>query len=521
MVGTIYTVRNARYEHEPCPIGYVDLLLCSDSDSTEWSGRVPSAFICDISTKIREVLPARHWKDQPAGSREAEEAEEGKRRRLEEGAGGHGPIHVVTLSAEQHSSNTMDRCKSFIYNSWYPEAADVDAVDLKDLSRAADELGITELHHACVRLLSERPAADLTAAAADAIHEHYSATPAPYGLQDMYATICTICVDALITHLGLGDAVAFMDDDARKAQWLELCPATVLALLRDDRFATDSEDSVLAAVAAWVDANSPADEMARALLTRVRMLQLSAHFLLGILTNLSCIKQLKLVSWRKVAVLATYAKTPKHLRLSGTLPASWVCEDVRPASAHSGAGSISVNISSTKLQAKLKMLESRAQQLPSRHSDVAEIPLWEAGPRFVRGLGVQLGLKLRLQRSGVHELHAVLQAHLPAAWAASQGGEPLWHLGATFCVRTGDEDIVLAQDIAGGMLAAGHWSRPFCKLLYTFPVGQSIASLDTWRSVPRLLGEDDTLRLSVQLEGSATAAPLLQAPPQHAGAGAG
>jgi hypothetical protein len=56
-----------------------------------------------------------------------------------------------------------------------------------------------------------------------------------------------------------------MRSEARVAQWCGLPYEALLELLASDTLATDSEDSVLAALSKWADHNQPSKEQAREL----------------------------------------------------------------------------------------------------------------------------------------------------------------------------------------------------------------------------------------------------------------
>ena len=89
-----------------------------------------------------------------------------------------------------------------------------------------------------------------------------------------------LCTRALLHHLG--DMLLVMRDEDLYACFLDLPLPAMLALLDSSDLATDSEDSVVAAVGCWVDHNEPTDGETKQLVDRLRLLQLSETYLLTV-----------------------------------------------------------------------------------------------------------------------------------------------------------------------------------------------------------------------------------------------
>ena len=86
-----------------------------------------------------------------------------------------------------------------------------------------------------------------------------------------------VCTRVLLHHLG--DVVFVMRGEELCRYFMELPLPGMLALLDSDDLATDSEDSVVAAVGCWVDYDKLSDEECKQVAQRLRLLQLTEVYL--------------------------------------------------------------------------------------------------------------------------------------------------------------------------------------------------------------------------------------------------
>ena len=82
-----------------------------------------------------------------------------------------------------------------------------------------------------------------------------------------------------------------MRGEELRTRFLALPLPAVLALLDSSDLATDSENSVVAAVGCWVDHNEPTDGESKQLADRLRLVQLSEAYLLTVVPTMPWLAQ--------------------------------------------------------------------------------------------------------------------------------------------------------------------------------------------------------------------------------------
>jgi hypothetical protein len=171
---------------------------------------------------------------------------------------------------EEGEVEAVEACLRFMYTGELPATPSVK--QLLAVQRMADYVGIMECCSACLAALCALQPEALSVD--DAVSLGYSdGVPEHLRTQQLKA----LCRSALLHHLG--DVVAVMrDEEGLRGHMLKLPHGALLDLLRSEALATDSEDSVVAAVSAWADANEASVAQLRQLAAELRLLQLSAAY---------------------------------------------------------------------------------------------------------------------------------------------------------------------------------------------------------------------------------------------------
>lgn len=177
----------------------------------------------------------------------------------------------VSITAEDEVDvSTAEVCLRFMYTGSLPSTAQ--PAQLLAIYRMADYLGIMECCAACMSALCLVQPQELSVA--DAALIGYSDN-VPEDMRSVQ--LKRLCLHAILHHLG--DVVEVMRSEELTHYWCELPVPALLDLLRSDMLATDSEDSVVAAVSVWADhqASIPVHQQQQ-LVAELRLLQLSSTF---------------------------------------------------------------------------------------------------------------------------------------------------------------------------------------------------------------------------------------------------
>ena len=261
-----------------------------------------------------------------------------------------------------------------------------------------------------------------------------------------------------------------MRGEELRTRFLALPLPAVLALLDSSDLATDSENSVVAAVGCWVDHNEPTDGESKQLADRLRLVQLSEAYLLTIVPAMPWLAQ-HLPPQAFGCLMGAYLEVLAVQREGG--PIDMLCGATSPrgkgsqvawfsTSKHavSAAGATSVLLDDHLMRQLI--MDTLLPQLQGANTASSVSPL----KLFAHGYAINLSMTLSKQRNA---LSVQVNTNTPQRTDV-EVGVPDWR----FPVRCGLSWQVPSW---GGYMKVSHTSLPGSRCSLMLPAGKSVANI--------------------------------------------